>query len=247
MTASLAWHRRLLLAGFASALVALAAGCSSPASTTTPPAAAPTPAQATSAAGTPVPATSTTPPATPTAGTSPTTPATAATSPATPGTAATSAPTSPSALSSGTSVRGGCVAANLQASPGLSQGTAGTIYYAITLTNVGNTSCTLDGYPGVQLTTGDPGTPIGAPATRDSGETPAIVTLAPQGAANFTLGVVDAANYPTSKCGPEASSYLQVYAPGDYSPIYMAFKVTGCTVSSTHILTASTVTPGNGG
>jgi hypothetical protein len=170
--------------------------------------------------------------------TTPTATAPAATAPAT-----TGASTSSGVQGSGAQP---CSSRYLRADAGSSQGTAGSIYQVITFTNLDNVACTLYGYPGVSLANGTPVAQVGAAADRDTTSKPTTVTLQPQGAASATLRIVDAGNFPPSQCGPVATTWLQIFPPNQFSPLYLPYKSTGCKDSATHLLTISVVT-GNGG
>lgn len=159
-------------------------------------------------------------------------PATAASSPA-----ATPAAAGPAA----------CATSDLKATTGVAQGAAGSVYQSIDFTNIGTTTCTMYGYPGVALATGTaPSTQIGAAATRSTPPGPSVVTLKPGGVANAVLRVVQAENYPTATCGPVASAYLQIYPPGQTAAIYLAYKSTGCSASGVKVLTIGVVQAGAG-
>jgi hypothetical protein len=173
----------------------------------------------------------------------------AATTPATtaPAASATSTPAAGASAANPGSGPQPCSSRYLRADAGLSQGTAGSIYQVITLTNLDNVACTLYGYPGVSLANGTPVTQVGAAADRDTTSSPKTVTLQPQGVASATLRVIDAGAYSPSKCGPVATTWLQIYPPGQYGALYLPYKSTGCSDSATHLLTISVVVPGNGG
>jgi hypothetical protein len=202
-------------------VLALAAGCS---------------ASSTSSASAP---SSTSPPAT-TSG-----PATSA--PTTTSPASTGSSTQPATSTPGAAAGSGCSSQDLRATAGTSQGAAGSLYQVITFTNLGSTPCTLYGYPGVSLTSGTPVTQVGAAADRQSGEKPAVVTLAPQGTASATLRIVDALNFPSSKCGATKTTSIKIYPPNQKAPLYLSYNSTGCSDSATHLLTISTVVSGSGG
>ncbi len=108
-------------------------------------------------------------------------------------------------------------------------------------------ACTLYGYPGVSLAKGTPVTQVGAAADRDTSSKPTTVTLQPQGVASATLRIVDAQNFPPSKCDPVATTWLQIYPPGQTAPLYLSYKSTGCSNSATHVLSVGVVVAGNGG
>ena len=75
---------------------------------------------------------------------------------------------------------------------------------------------------------------------------PALVTLKPGAVANTLLRITQAQNYPTSKCSPMASTYLQIYPPNQTTPIYLGYKSTGCSATGVNLLTVSVVQSGAG-
>jgi hypothetical protein len=214
----------LLALGPALAVLALAAGCSA-SSTSSASAPSSTSAPASSAAA----------PATTAA---PTT-----TSPASTGGATTQPVTPVPAAAAGT----GCSSHDLRAAAGTAEGAAGSVYQVITFTNLGSGPCTLYGYPGVSLASGSPVTQVGAAADRQSGEKAAVVTLQPQGVASATLRIVEAQNFPSSKCGAAKTTSMKIYPPNQTAPLYLTYNSTGCTDAATHLLTITTVVSGNGG
>ena len=160
----------------------------------------------------------------------------AATTPAT-GTGTASAP----ATATGPA---GCLASGLQAQLGASQGTAGTIYQVIDLTNTSAASCTLYGYPGVSFVTGVGGRQVGAPATKNPAVAPAQVTLAPGGKANVLLAVHDAGAFPN--CRLTSVEWLRIYPPGDYGSLFVQYKTQTCANRSNSILAVTAVSAGAG-
>jgi Protein of unknown function (DUF4232) len=219
VNSSSASTRRLLTLGPALAVLALAAGCSANSTTS-----ASAPPSSSAPAGTSAPASGTT------------------TSPSSGGSTS-----QPSATSNPQAAGSGCTSQDLRAAAGTSQGAAGSVYQFITFTNLGSSPCTLFGYPGVSLAAGSPLAQVGAPADRQSGETPAVVTLQPQGVASVTVRIVDAQNFPSSKCGVKSTTSIKIYPPGQTAPLYLSYSSTGCTDSATHLLTTTTVVSGNGG
>jgi Domain of unknown function (DUF4232) len=210
------------------ALVALVAGCTSaPSPTSSPPAAS---QAATSAAA-----------ATPSA------PGSTAT--ATAGSTATA--TAGPGGSGGTGGAGGgtpsCATRDLKVAAGLAQGAAGSVYQVIDFTNISGAPCTLFGYPGVALAGGSPVTQVGAAASR-SGTSPArLVTLGAGSTANALLRITQALNYPSSKCHPVSTTYLQIYPPNQTTPVYLGYKATACSATSVNLLSVGVVQEGKGG
>ena len=140
----------------------------------------------------------------------------------------------------------GCATRDLKATVGVAQGAAGSVYQVIDFTNIGSASCSLYGYPGVALAGGSPVTQIGAAASRSPQAGPALITLKPGAVANTLLRITQAQNYPTSKCSPMASTYLQIYPPNQTTPIYLGYKSTGCSATGVNLLTVSVVQSGAG-
>jgi Protein of unknown function (DUF4232) len=152
---------------------------------------------------------------------------------------------SSAAANPGATTAGGppaCATADL----GAAQGAAGSVYQVIDFTNAGTSSCSLYGYPGVALVGGSPLAEIGAAASRTTTSAPTLVTLGAGDTANALLRITQAGNYPTSTCDPVASTYLQIYPPNQTTPIYLAYKSTGCSATSVNLLSVSVVQAGAG-
>jgi Protein of unknown function (DUF4232) len=182
-----------------------------------------------------------------------TTPAAPASSapPATSPSATSSAPASGSASSAAVNPGGpagapGCATKNLKATVGVAQGAAGSVYQVIDFTNIGSSSCSLYGYPGVALAGGTPVAQVGAAASRSTSTAPSLVTLAAGATGNALLRITVAQNYPQSTCKPTATTYLQIYPPNQTTPIYLAYKSTGCSATSVNLLTIGVVQSGSG-
>ena len=166
--------------------------------------------------------------------------------------ASTAAPTGPASSAAvnqnaaGSGGAPGCATRDLKATVGIAQGAAGSVYQVIDFTNIGTASCSLYGYPGIALAGGSPVTQIGAAASRSPQAGPALVTLKPGAVGNTLLRITQAQNYPTSKCSPMASTYLQIYPPNQTTPIYLGYKSTGCSATGVNLLTVSVVQSGAG-
>jgi len=48
------------------------------------------------------------------------------------------------------------------------------------------------------------------------------------------------------RCGPTASTYLQIYPPNQTTPIYLAYKSMGCSSTKVKLLTVSVMLAGKG-
>jgi hypothetical protein len=159
--------------------------------------------------------------------------------------ASASASTSPTATAAPTGPQP-CATAGLKATIGSGEGAAGSSYYPVDLTNNSGTTCTLQGYPGVSFVTGAGGSQIGAAATRNDTVPPALVTLAAGQTVHATLQVVNASNYPSSKCKIVQAHWLRVYPPGQFNPLYISFSAPTCSggANATGILSVQAVQPG---
>lgn len=126
----------------------------------------------------------------------------------------------------------------------MAEGAAGSVYQVLEFTNIGNTPCTLYGYPGVSLAAGTPVTQVGAAAARSTTAGPTVVTLQPGGVGNALLRITQALNYPQTSCSPTSTTYLQIYPPGETTPIYLGYKSMGCAKTTVNLLTIGVVQPG---
>lgn len=165
----------------------------------------------------------------------------------------TSAPSGTSGSSSGSGTPSGtsgsapavtgatpeCTSADLDASLSAPNGTAGSDYYRLLLTNNSSSSCFVQGYPGVSLVTSS-GAQVGAAATRQANPsepgTPQVVVAPGQSAASV-LRIVDAGNYPQSSCQPTKAAGLRVYPPDQRSSLSVPSVQTGCAGASDKVLT----------
>ena len=138
-----------------------------------------------------------------------------------------------------------CPTRSLQVKPGVAQGTAGSVYTALDFVNISNVTCTLYGYPGVSLASGQPVTQIGLAAAEDHAHARELVTLAPHAVANALLRIVDAGNFPPAKCHPTPATFLQVFPPNQTTPIYVGYTAQACS-KPVLLLTVGVVQPGSG-
>jgi Protein of unknown function (DUF4232) len=149
------------------------------------------------------------------------------------GSGATSAGTAPSATASAKAndqALPSCLSSGLRLTRGTTGAAAGSTYIQIEFTNTSSVTCTLAGYPGVALTkTQDPGSQVGASASKATTRPATLVTLAPGATAVAQVQLVDVLNYPTAKCVPASANYLQVYPPGQTMPLYLPFTAQACT------------------
>ncbi|WP_235563890.1 DUF4232 domain-containing protein [Arthrobacter sp. Soil763] len=154
----------------------------------------------------------------------------------------TSAP--PSSAAATTSSAAGparCKAAHLTASlDSRGGGAAGSVYIQLILKNTGTEPCLLQGYPGVSLTAGASGEPIGAAAKRDESAPATDVLLAPGKAGKATLRYTQAANYPDCTRTPAAG--FRVYPPEDTASLFVPAAKDACWESAVNLLTIGAFT-----
>ena len=151
--------------------------------------------------------------------------------------AATTAPAGPAT----------CLPSALQASLGQGQGAAGTLYQVIVLTNTSRSACTLYGYPGVSFVTGQGGSVIGAPASRNQLIPDTLITLRPGGAASALVGVTDTGALPQSACRPGTANWLQIYPPGDLGSLFVQYTSQVCTRPGEKFMKVTAMHAGTGG
>lgn len=140
-----------------------------------------------------------------------------------------------------------CETQNLSASVADNAGgaAAGSDYVDIVFKNIGDSACTLYGYPGVSFGVGSPVQQVGQPASRNPQVSPLIVTLIPNAHAFSVLRIADAENYPANDCDPKAATYLRVYPPNNNTLLYVPLSSTAC-ASNVVTLSVETVQPGTG-
>lgn len=177
----------------------------------------------------------------PTPSTSPSPSATSSTPPT-----ATSAPATSSADAP---AEGACTTDQLDVAvaPAEGGGAAGSTYEAITFTNTGSASCTLEGYPGVSAVAGDDGEQVGAAAVRDKSGTATSVDLAAGGKAYALLQVSEAGNYDADECEPTPARGFRVYPPGETAAAFAEADVEACASDDVTLLTVGPVRAGTPG
>jgi hypothetical protein len=126
---------------------------------------------------------------------------------------------------------GRCLRSQLTAWVGFpGEGTAGSNYYALEISNVSSQTCTLYGFPGVSAVKPGGGQ-MGSAAGRAIGYSEGVVTLAPYQTAHVDLQITDVYNFPPSTCHPTTAVALRVYAAGDYSSMLIPFSFKACAKS----------------
>jgi hypothetical protein len=131
-----------------------------------------------------------------------------------------------------------CKAANLAAATDATGGgAAGSVYIQLLLTNSGAEPCLLRGFPGVSLTAGASGEPIGAPATRDESKPVADVVLEPGQTGSATLRYTQAANYPDCVRTPAAG--FRIYPPEETASLFLPESREACSNASITLLSVT--------
>jgi hypothetical protein len=147
---------------------------------------------------------------------------------------------SPSQSPSGSPAAPRCTLGHLHVSEAGSNGAAGSIQVTIALRNIGSTTCTLEGYPGMALLSG--GHVLHTDVVRGSSVVvPPIhvrlVTLAPGAVASYVFGYSDV---PTNGQSCPSSDGLEVTPPNAFGHATISLQATACG----GVLTTSPVFPG---
>jgi hypothetical protein len=105
-------------------------------------------------------------------------------------------------------------------------GTAGSTFYELEISNVSHHTCTLFGYPGVSAVRA--GHQLGSAAGRDSLDPDTLIRLAPGATAHATVQITDAVNFGAAACRPAEATGLRVYAPNAFASIVVPFSFQAC-------------------
>ena len=163
------------------------------------------------------------------------TPSGDATTEPTAGESGSSAPASPRGPAS-------CTTADLKVSLSDGEGAAGSTFYAVRLTNSSDSPCRTGGFGGVSLV-GAAGRQIGAPADRTAKDTVTRITLRPGKAAEATLQVATAENFPAGRCRPARAKGFRVYPPDETRSVFLAQPTTACRNARVHLLSLKPYQP----
>jgi hypothetical protein len=125
---------------------------------------------------------------------------------------------------------------------GKGNGTAGSVYYVIDLTNSGPATCTLKGYPRI-FADDLVGDPVGLGA-RSEGAKPKQVTLAPGAAAKVRLRITEAGNYSPSECHPVNAQGIEIRLPGQKAGKFVPLPFQACSALGESLLGTSAVLKG---
>jgi len=105
-------------------------------------------------------------------------------------------------------------------------GAAGSVFYRLQFTNLGPHRCTLFGYPGVSAVDLH-GHRLGVPAARLPAH-PRRVTLRRGATAVATLQIVEALNFPKSRCHPMMAAGLRIFPPNTRASRVVPFPFLAC-------------------
>ncbi len=132
---------------------------------------------------------------------------------------------------------GPCQTSQLSLSTGQHTAGAGTVQETFILTNTSQTTCTLYGYPGMQMLSG--GHPIATKVVRTAGPEQ-TVTLAPSATSSFNAQWHDQTGY-TTPCA--TSQQVEVTPPNTSSQLTVAASIQACpdgTINVTAVTAGST-------
>ena len=140
----------------------------------------------------------------------------------------------------------GCTEAQVRTWIGLpGDGTAGTTFYELEISNVSARTCTLFGFPGVSAVFED-GKQVGTPAVRNNSHPVRLVTLGRGATAHVDLGIADVSAYPPAACHPVTAAGLRVFAPNDFRAQVIQFSFRACQKAGPKFLKVSPALAGTG-
>jgi hypothetical protein len=159
--------------------------------------------------------------------------------------AGATAPTAQAAAKSAATVAT-CATAQLRVWYGEPAGAAaGSTYFELQFSNIGTTTCALDGFPGVSGVTVS-GTQLGTSATWNHVISPTNVVLAPGATSHVVLRVTDVANYPGGTCDATEAYGLRVYPPNQTASVIVPFAFEACAKAGPTYLSVDPVNAGVG-
>jgi len=140
-----------------------------------------------------------------------------------------------------------CATSALQVSAGVQQGAAGTTFYNVDFTNASGSTCFLQGYPGVSLVSAgsNAGSQIGADAKRDPTVAASQILVAAGQTAHAVLAIVDAGNFPPSRCNLVTAHWLKVFPPDQTEAAYVRFTTQTCASTSLPTMRITAISAGS--
>jgi hypothetical protein len=109
-------------------------------------------------------------------------------------------------------------------------GAAGSVTYNLEFSNLSGHTCTLRGYPGVSAV-GLRGQRLGSAATHGTNFKVKTITLKSGDAATAALQIVEAGNYPASKCHLTTAAGLRVFPPNQTASKTVPYPFPACALS----------------
>ncbi|MGP8058683.1 MAG: DUF4232 domain-containing protein [Acidimicrobiales bacterium] len=134
-----------------------------------------------------------------------------------------------------------CQPGQLTITAGMGNGAAGTISLAVTMVNKGPGTCTMNGYPGMQLLDAS-GASLPTNVVRGGGvdflnpaasQPPSLVTLATGQQASFSLSYEDVPVGSETSCPTSAKA--EVTPPNDTASAVVAFQASPCGGGTIHV------------
>jgi hypothetical protein len=122
-------------------------------------------------------------------------------------------------------------------------GTAGTTYYALEMSNISSTPCTVYGYPGVSAVSGTK--QLGSAARRNAG-TSQLLTLGRGATVYVKLGIVDIGAYSATVCPRVTATGLRVYPPNNTASVIVPFSFRACGKAGPSFLSVTPAAAGTG-
>jgi hypothetical protein len=149
--------------------------------------------------------------------------------------------TAPPATTTTTATTAMCQSTQLSVSPMQGSGAAGTIEMSVVLTNRGSSTCSLFGYPGMQLLDasganlptnvirgGGPLFPVAA-----ANQAPKTVLIAPGASGSFGLSYSDVPVGNETSCPTSANA--EITPPGNTSSVTVALAIAPCGGGTVHV------------
>ena len=139
-----------------------------------------------------------------------------------------------------------CTHAQIRLDVGDGDGAAGTVYHPLTFVNRSAHACTLRGFPGVSSVTRGH-RQVGTAASWDAVRGRPVRLRAHGGAATAALGIVNALNFPRSRCRPRPVWGLRVFAPGQTRAFFARLSHLACSRPVLANMHVRPVVPGRSG
>lgn len=123
---------------------------------------------------------------------------------------------------------GACLTSQLKVETSGQQGGAGSMLFNLVFTNTSDSSCSLNGFPGVSLVTDNNGTQLGNSAVREDVSFEPVM-LDPGAAAIAPVQLTSTGPLDPKECQPTPADGLRVYPPGEKKSAYVPMSnVEGC-------------------